>query len=231
MDRKSALCSLLIVLGALGCARNGALKDPLIYWDKSDPQDIAKYGPTPTQKRDEIRYLALRSPTMSSTERQKVAIELANLAANETDPILRSEAIDALGAFPTDEAMAGLKSAIYDPDATIRRTAVTAMSKQNSPTAVSILGDVVTRDRDFDVRLAAAEGLGRFDTPESRQALVAAIEDRDPAMRFAGIQSLKKMSPVDYQGDVDKWKQFAQGQTPAAPEFSVADYLVPSFFR
>jgi HEAT repeat protein len=73
-------------------------------------------------------------------------------------------------------------------------------------------------DEDIDVRLAAADALGKIKSPEAMQALSVALEDRDPAMQYAGVQSMKSISGKDYGPDVQAWRQVAAGQSPPPPE-------------
>jgi HEAT repeat protein len=80
------------------------------------------------------------------------------------------------------------------------------------------LSQTLRSDKDFDVRMAAAQALGQFKSPESMQALKVALDDRDPAMQYAGVQSMKSITGKDYGGDMQAWRQVAAGETPPAPK-------------
>jgi HEAT repeat protein len=73
-------------------------------------------------------------------------------------------------------------------------------------------------DEEMDVRLAAAEALGNIKTPDSIAAVAVALNDRDPAMQFVGVESMKAITGKDYGGDVDAWRQVAAGNPPPVPE-------------
>jgi len=51
-------------------------------------------------------------------------------------------------------------------------------------------------------------------------ALVVALDARDPALQYVGVQSLKTITGLEYGGDVAKWRQVATGgtPTPSAPK-------------
>ena len=75
--------------------------------------------------------------------------------------------------------------------------------------------------RDADVKLAAAQALGKINSPESIQALAVALDDRDPAMQYVGVQSLKSITGKDYGPDVQAWRQVAAGGTPPSASSAV----------
>jgi HEAT repeat protein len=94
--------------------------------------------------------------------------------------------------------------------------------------AVSIpaLSNVLKEDQDHNVRIAAARALGEIKSPEAVQALTTALDDRDPAMQFVGVQSMKSVTGKDYGPDVEAWRQVAAGKTPEPPKTpSIADRL------
>jgi hypothetical protein len=53
-------------------------------------------------------------------------------------------------------------------------------------------------------------------------ALGSALEDRDPALQYLAMESLKQVSGRDYGQDSRLWKQYVQGQTPVREEKSIA---------
>lgn len=233
MDQKSPLCGILIalLLGLSGCASNGAIIDPIIWWDNEDPADLAKYGPTPIQRIEALDGLAASARGLSAERRSEEAAKIAKALPEEENEVIRVHMLRTLAKLNTPEGFAAIKSSIFDTDEFVRREAVVALGESKNPEAVETLADVLIRDRDYDVRIAAATALGQFKTPTAKEALVPALDARDPAMRFAAIESLRKTSNVDYQGDTAKWREFAMGGNPEPPPFSIADQIVPSFFR
>jgi HEAT repeat protein len=91
---------------------------------------------------------------------------------------------------------------------------------------VACLAKTLREDNDQNVRLAAAKALGSMKSPEAIQALSVALDDRDPAMQYVGVQSMKEVTGKDYGPNVEAWRQVAAGQTPPAPESpSIAERL------
>ena len=77
---------------------------------------------------------------------------------------------------------------------------------------------------ELDVRLAAIDALGKIPSAETVAALGIALQDRDPAVQFAGVQALKAASGEDFGNDVASWQQYVAGETPKTEsEISVAD--------
>jgi hypothetical protein len=46
---------------------------------------------------------------------------------------------------------------------------------------------------------------------------VVALDDRDPAMQYVGVQSMKALTGKDYGGDVAAWRELAGGGSPPLP--------------
>ena len=73
-----------------------------------------------------------------------------------------------------------------------------------------MLADMLAHDRDKDVRMAAARGLGQSHEQIAKQALGAALDDNDPAMQHRAMVSLKTVTGKDLGNDVDKWRQYVK---------------------
>ena len=66
----------------------------------------------------------------------------------------------------------------------------------------------------MDVRMAATKALGKMKSPEAIQGLAVALEDRDPAMQYVAVESMKTVTGKDYGPNVEAWRQVATGGTP-----------------
>jgi HEAT repeat protein len=80
------------------------------------------------------------------------------------------------------------------------------------------LAEVLRRDPDIDVRLAAARSLGEIGDPAAVTALGAALDDTDPAMQVRAVASLREVTGKDFGADVNRWRQYVQGESPSPPE-------------
>ena len=84
---------------------------------------------------------------------------------------------------------------------------------------VSALRAVMENDDKLDVRLAAIDALGRLPSTETVSALAIALNDRDPAVQYAAVESMKAVSGQDLGNDVAVWREYAaseQGQATIA---------------
>ena len=92
--------------------------------------------------------------------------------------------------------------------------------------AAAVLSQVLTGDDDPDVRLEAIEALGQCRDPAAVAALGPALEDRDPAMQYRAVLALKELTGEDFGNDVDRWRQYVQGDVPVqTPPSSLAERL------
>jgi HEAT repeat protein len=103
---------------------------------------------------------------------------------------------------------------LADQEAAVRVECCHALGRRAEAAAVASLANSLKTDEDIDVRLAAAEALGQIKSPEAIQALTVALDDRDPALQYVGVQSMKSITGEDYGPDVQAWRQVAAGGTP-----------------
>jgi HEAT repeat protein len=111
-----------------------------------------------------------------------------------------------------------LDAGLADENHAVRIACCQALGRRGEATSVAGLANVLRAEKDIDVRLAAAEALGKIKSPESIQALVVALDDRDPALQYVGVQSMKSLTGQDYGPDVQAWRSVATGGSPPPPE-------------
>ena len=86
------------------------------------------------------------------------------------------------------------------------------------PRAFKSLSQAVASDADLDVRVAAARELGKFRDFEAPQALRPALDDRDPALQVAAMQSLETLTGrTNYRNSAATWRQYLDGGNPTPP--------------
>jgi len=181
-------------------------------FERDDPADLDRYGPTPAQRIRELRSLASQADRMDAATHEKSARDLVQQYRTEEDPALRSEVVRTLGAFRTESSLAALRTATQDKDSDVRVLACEAWGKTGGPDAVNVLAEVLGSNTDVDVRLAAARALGNFRDPSAVRALALALDDGDPALQYRAVQSLKSASGRDYGDDLAAWRRYADGQ-------------------
>lgn len=192
----------------------GGLGNP---FGRANIADERKYGPIQKQVRRDIRELAAEAPELSPQEQEQAAFNLSQKLPNETNPALRVEMVRALGALATPTAETALQVALADSDKRVRVAAVEAWSYRSSPQSVAVLSRVTVEETDVDVRLAAVRALGDMGRPEAASALVAVLEENNPAVQHRAVESLQAISGRDYGADKEAWRMYAQGFPPPEP--------------
>ena len=172
----------------------------------------------PAMRIDAIEQFATQSTGVDSPEQREIADQLARQIQVEPDPLVRAAVIRTIAEFRAPISQQVLEAGLADEDAAVRIACCRALGRRAEATAVGHLAQSLRNDKDQDVRLAAAEALGLIKSPESMQALVVALNDRDPAMQYVGVQSMKSVTGKDYGGDVQAWRQLAAGETPPPPK-------------
>ena len=184
------------------------------------------YQPTLHRQMAEVDALRASAGTLSAAQQRHWSGELTHIVQTHDNPLLRAAAIDTLAEFAVPESNDGLRVGLKDADATVRRAACAAWGRRGDQEAVRLLSETLGSDTDPDVRIEAARALGRFRDPIAYQALGLALGDKDPALQYRAVESLKRSSGKDFGNNLDAWQKFAQGQDPG-PEYvpSVAERI------
>ncbi len=207
--------STLVVASMLGCANGPLGEDKWVNpFEAVDTSYKAAYGLTPAEVAKEVRALADKVPDMSPDEQEKGAIELTARYEAEKDPILRRQMIYALGAFPDPFALAGLHAALQDTDRFVRAEACRAWGRRASDEAMQALATTIQVDESVDVRQVAISSMKRFQSPEAIRVLGDVLNERDPALQYLAMQSLKQASGKDLGNDARKWDDFIASNYP-----------------
>jgi HEAT repeat protein len=151
---------------------------------------------------------------------------LARQIQVEPDPLVRQAVVTSIAAYRTPMSQQVLEAGLNDENAAVRVACCRSLGKRAETNSVASLAGALKQDKDVDVRMAAAEALGKINSPDSMKALAVALDDRDPALQYAGVQSLKAITGRDYGPDVQAWRQVATGEKSPAPSTpSVAERL------
>jgi HEAT repeat protein len=173
---------------------------------------------TPAMRVQAIGEFAMRSTGVDSPEQREITDQLARQMQVEPDPLVRQAVVDSIAEFRTPMAQQVLEAGLADENRAVRVACCHALGRRGETASVSSLANVLRTEKDIDVRLAAAEALGNIKSPEAIQALVVALDDRDPALQYVGVQSMKSITGKDYGPDVQAWRTVASGGSPPPPE-------------
>jgi HEAT repeat protein len=125
--------------------------------------------------------------------------------------------VRSIASFRVPIAQEVLVAGLADEHVAVRVACCRELGERKDAASVASLAKSLRVDEEMEVRQAAARALGAIKTPESMQALVVALDDRDPALQFVGVEAMKSVSGQDYGGDVAAWRMLAAGQTPPPP--------------
>jgi len=179
---------------------------------------------TPAMRADAIREFALKATGDDTPQQREITDQLARQIQVEPDPLVRQSVIKAMEDFRTPMAQQVLQAGLSDDNEAVRIECCQVLGRRAETAAVASLAATLNGDKDEDVKMAAAKALGRIKSPEAMKALAVALDDRDPAMQYVGVQSLKSITGKDYGPDVQTWRQVAAGGAPpATPAPSIAE--------
>jgi len=184
---------------------------PFVERDRTDYR-------TPAMRIDAIEQFAALSTGVDSPEQREKADQLARQIQIEPDPLVRLAIVRSIAAYRVPIAQQVLEAGLADEHLAVRVACCRALGERGDAESVGILAQSLRDDQEMDVRQAAAKALGQIHTPESMQALVVALDDRNPALQYVGVQAMKSLTGKDYGGDVDAWRQLAAGETPPPPK-------------
>jgi HEAT repeat protein len=177
-----------------------------------------------------LRRLAERAAQAESDERERISSELADSYRQESDAIVRAEIVRTASTCRTQSANVLLATALNDSIPEVRIAACEGWSHLGGPDAARQLAGTLSSDVDFDVRLAAARALGTTADPAAVAVLGSALEDRDPAMQYQAVQSLKELTGKDLGNDVNRWRQYVSRELPQGDQsVSLAERLRSQF--
>lgn len=205
----AGLLAALFIAGMSGC-ETGPLakqnwKNPFGQTETSYKE---AYGLTPAQVSRQIRNLGDDAAEMTESQQKSACGALIDRYSKESDPLIRRDMVYALGSFPDVYSLPGLRAAIEDSDPFVRIEACRAWSHRSSAEALEALAGIAQADDNVDVRQAAVTGLRRFQSPAAIRVLGTLLNDRDPALQYLTIQSLKGATGQDLGDDVRKWNAY-----------------------
>ncbi len=170
---------------------------------------------TPRMRMAAIAEIGARASDADADEQLQLTEQLATQIQTEPDPLVRRAIQESLGKMSTPLASKVLIAGLQDEDLDVRLTCCQLLGQQSDPNVISALRIALETDTELDVKLAAIDALGQIKSPQSVAALAKAVNDRDPALQYAGVQALKSVSGQDLGNDVAAWRQYAASEQPA----------------
>jgi len=201
------------VLGALalvavaGCTSIPWVPTP---WQEQERTSII----TPRMRIAAIQEMGARAGDADAEGRQRMTEQLATQIQTEPDPLVRQAIQESIGQMSTPLASHVLIAGLHDDDLDVRLTCCHLLGQQGDPSVISALSVALETDNALDVKLAAIDALGQIQSPQSVAALAKAVNDRDPALQYAGVEALKSVSGQDLGNEVAIWREYAASEQP-----------------
>lgn len=216
MVRTLFILTLLVALApGVGCTVNQ--NGRWTFWPLAKVSDRVPGITPPPERMRAIREMGQRAARQDPVEQNRLAAQLAEMYAQERDPLIRGQILQSAGYLAGPNTLALLRQGLKDADSDVRVLACQSLGRLGGPEAAAALAEALGSDTDPDVRLAAVKALGETGEPSAIPALGMALNERDPAMQYQAVASLRRVAPVDYGNDVPRWRQYVQGE-PVAPE-------------
>lgn len=208
-----ALCGL-----AAGC-QDGPIPENRVLnpWAREQWEEDEKFGPTYYKRLDELAAIRAKAPGLPEGERERLAAEILEVFQQEPSAAMRAELVRTLAYLPGPAATTGVGAALTDEDADVRVAVCQSLGRLRSPESLALLAKTVESDEQLDVRIAAVRSLGSYEGSAAFPPLGIALEDADPAVQKAAIESLAATTGRDYGNSVPAWKEFLAGGDPVKP--------------
>ena len=153
------------------------------------------------------------------------------LVRDDSNPVIRAEAVRTLARFRHAAILPGLRMAMEDDDPAVRVAGCRAGQSWEAPKLCRHWPAPSARDESIDVKTCAAAGLAQFEDPAAVQALGVALNESDPALQYQAMRSLRSCTHEDFGNNVTAWREFVAGRTPTLESPSLVERLQGFLWR
>jgi HEAT repeat protein len=191
-------------------------------WDQDE-----KTYPTFYARVEKLERIGRNARRLQAGDQDRIAQDMIHIVQNDSNPLIRREAVRVLGQLTSPLAAQGLQVALNDGDQKVRLAVIDAWRQRGDSQSVEILARLVGSDTGQDVRMAAMRALAGFKDWRAARALAIALDDSDPAFQHRAIESLKSVTGKDFGGDLVAWRQYVHqgGGGPINETPSIAERL------
>jgi HEAT repeat protein len=156
----------------------------------------------------DIRRRALNNLSASSFGGEGPYVRLYRLLIDDPDPTVRAAAVKALGLHGEVKDVPLVCIRLADQADMVRWEASKALQKIHNPHAIKPLINGMNKDSDADVRMACADALGQYATPEVYGALVSALDDERYGVALAASKSLQTITGQELGDQASAWIKY-----------------------
>jgi hypothetical protein len=182
-----------------------------------------------------VAYSKLGSANCYDTPQQReqaVKMMVASLESGKEPIATRAMICRSLGSLARPEGREALLKAVQDPDGVVRTEACRALGRVAQPEDATVFARVMAVETMEDCRIAAIEAIGEMKAKDQRvqSMLVSGLEDDDPAIRLASLNSLRAIAGKDHGMLATDWTTALKLPTtsPAKPDPAAAIVEAPT---
>ncbi len=172
---------LVLILGMSGCATMNAGKPiPGV--------------PQPAERTRQIRELGKNASKIPPENQTEYAQTLATIVHEETDALLRREAVLSIAHFHVPLSEETLVFAENDSDRDVREALCAAWLTYGGDAAVTQLIHILATETDLDIQHSAIDALGELGDSRAIAALEVPLGTKDPALQHFTMIALQKIT-------------------------------------
>ena len=184
----------LLLIGLSGCATYERYRPT--FWPFPE-RKLTTYH-TPSMRVDAVNEFARRSTGVDSPEQRQITDQLARQIQVEPDPLVRQAIMSIDCRIPDADGA----SKFWKPGwrMKMRRCELLVAGRLaggREARRVPSLAGALRRIRTSTFGWLRPRRLGKSSRPRPMKALAVALDDRDPALQYAGVQSLKAITGHD----------------------------------
>jgi hypothetical protein len=221
--RAPATLAALVLVLASGCAQT----QPRLFGPTTAASfmNLIEKDPDPNVRYRAYQALGTQRVYDNSSQKARAARLLLSRLDPTREPLASRAAIcRTLGVLGDPIARDALIRLVRDPDPQLKTEAIRALGQVGQPEDATVLMQIMTLDHDPDCKVAAIEGLGllKIADPRTEGYLVQAMDDENPAIRLASLESLRKISGKDFGVQSEPWRKYilAKRNAPLPPPAS-----------
>lgn len=205
----------ILILAAIGCETTAYFTRNKDTTSKVDSVESAlaaiRESRDPGLRRAAFEFLGeTKHLHGDAAERDEISGILALAYSVEADVQTRIAILGSVARLESPKRVEVFIQAAADKDPSVRMASCRHLGHVASPQAAAQLDQLLVSDTNIDVRLAAADALGKISTRESAMSLLGGIEDSDVALRYRCRESLKQITGKDHAGNVAEWREEIQ---------------------
>ena len=227
------LPSLCVALGLVAGCVDGPFGQLAEWnpWTRKQWMEDEQRGPTYHRRLAELRLLQSQAGSYGPEEQRSYIEQLNTLVRDDSNPVIRAEAVRTLARFRHEAILTGLHAAMEDEDSAVRVAGCRAWTEVGGSEALQALAGAINRDESTDVKTCAAAGLAQFEDPAAVEALGVALNESDPALQYQAMRSLRSCTHEDFGNNVTAWREFVAGRTPSVDSPSLVERFQSLLWR